>query len=385
MIPYLDGNRVTLLCSGAQYFPALEHSIEQARTEIYLETYLFADDQTGRRIAAALCRASQRGVQVHVLLDGFGAKGMVAPLRQRMLDAGVGLLVYRQKVSPLTLRRHRLRRMHRKIAVVDARIAFVGGINVIDDMNTPGQVPPRHDYAVQIEGPLLAPIHYEVARLWRWVALANLQPRGEQSGPPEVDSSPKGTQRAALLVRDNIRHRADIEDAYLEVIESAREEIIIANAYFFPGIRFRHALGRATGRGVRVVLLLQGRVEFMLLHYASRALYGTLLDAGVEIHEYHQSFLHAKVAVVDGRWATVGSSNIDPFSLTLAREANIVVDDAVFSGELRTSLRNAMQNRTLRVARTSWHRQALWRKAPIWLAYAIVRVLLGMVGYAEKH
>ena len=385
MIPYLDGNRVTLLCSGAQYFPALEHSIEQARTEIYLETYLFADDQTGRRIAAALCRASQRGVQVHVLLDGFGAKGMVAPLRQRMLDAGVGLLVYRQKVSPLTLRRHRLRRMHRKIAVVDARIAFVGGINVIDDMNTPGQVPPRHDYAVQIEGPLLAPIHYEVARLWRWVALANLQPRGEQSGPPEVDSSPKGTQRAALLVRDNIRHRADIEDAYLEAIESAREEIIIANAYFFPGIRFRHALGRATGRGVRVVLLLQGRVEFMLLHYASRALYGTLLDAGVEIHEYHQSFLHAKVAVVDGRWATVGSSNIDPFSLTLAREANIVVDDAVFSGELRTSLRNAMQNRTLRVARTSWHRQALWRKAPIWLAYAIVRVLLGMVGYAEKH
>ena len=385
MIPYLDGNRVTLLCSGAQYFPALEHSIEQARTEIYLETYLFADDQTGRRIAAALCRASQRGVQVHVLLDGFGAKGMVAPLRQRMLDAGVGLLVYRQKVSPLTLRRHRLRRMHRKIAVVDARIAFVGGINVIDDMNTPGQVPPRHDYAVQIEGPLLEPIHYEVARLWRWVALANLQPRGEQSGPPEVDSSPKGTQRAALLVRDNIRHRADIEDAYLEAIESAREEIIIANAYFFPGIRFRHALGRATGRGVRVVLLLQGRVEFMLLHYASRALYGTLLDAGVEIHEYHQSFMHAKVAVVDSRWATVGSSNIDPFSLTLAREANIVVDDAVFSGELRTSLRNAMQNRTLRVARTSWHRQALWRKAPIWLAYAIVRVLLGMAGYAETH
>ena len=120
MIPYLDGNRVTLLCSGAQYFPALEHWIEQARNEIYLETYLFADDQTGRRIAAALCRASQRGVQVHVLLDGFGAKGMVAPLRQRMLDAGVGLLVYRQKVSPLTLRRHRLRRMHRKIAVVDA-------------------------------------------------------------------------------------------------------------------------------------------------------------------------------------------------------------------------------------------------------------------------
>ena len=384
MIRYLDGNRVTLLQSGAQYFPALERSIEHARTEIYIETYIFADDQTGRSIAAALCRASKRGVRAHVMLDGFGAKDMAAPLRQTMLDAGVALLVYRQKVSPLTLRLHRLRRMHRKIAVVDGCIAFVGGINVIDDMNTPGQVPPRYDYAVQIEGPLLAPIHYEVTRLWRWVALANLQRRWRQPGHIEVDASPKGMQRAALLVRDNIRHRGDIEDAYLEAIETAREEIIIANAYFLPGLRFRHALGRAAGRGVRVVLLLQGRVEYLLLHYASRALYGPLLDAGVEIHEYHKSFLHSKVAVVDGCWATVGSSNIDPFSLTLAREANIVVVDAVFSGELRASLRKAMQNDTIQVARTSWHGQALWRKLPIWLAYAVVRVLLGMVGYAEK-
>lgn len=382
---YLDGNRVTLLRSGAQYFPALERSIEQAHTEIYLESYIFADDQTGRSIAAALCRAAQRGVRVHVLLDGFGAKDMAVPLRQSMLDAGVGLLIYRQNVSPLSLRRHRLRRMHRKIGVMDGCIAFVGGINVIDDMNTPGQVPPRHDYAVQIEGPLLAPIHFEAARLWRWVALANLQRRWRQTAHTEVDSSPKGTQRAALLVRDNIRHRADIEDAYLEAIESAREEIIIANAYFLPGMRFRRALGSAAGRGVRVVLLLQGRVEYMLLHYASRALYGTLLDEGVEIHEYHDGFLHAKVAVVDARWATVGSSNIDPFSLMLAREANIVVDDAVFSGELRTSLRKAMQSGTIQVAKTSWHRQSLWRKVPIWLAYAVVRVLLGMVGYAEKH
>ena len=239
----------------------MEGSIDQARTEIYLETYIFADDQTGRSIAAALCRASQRGVRVHVLLDGFGAKDMPAHLSQTMLDAGVGLLVYRRKISPLTLRRHRLRRMHRKIAVVDGCIAFVGGINVIDDMNTPGQVPPRYDYAVKIEGPLLAPIQYEVVRLWRWVALANLQRRWRQVGRTEVDSSPKGTQRAALLVRDNIRHRADIEDAYLEAIDSAREEIIIANAYFLPGIRFRRALRRAAGRGVRVVLLLQGRAR----------------------------------------------------------------------------------------------------------------------------
>ena len=384
MIVYSEGNLLTLLRSGVEYFPALARSIEQAKTEVYLETYIFADDQTGQKIADVLCRAAQRGVSVHVLLDGFGARDMAPTLLQRMLDAGVDVLVYRRKVSPLTLRRHRLRRMHRKITVVDGRIAFVGGINVIDDMNTPGQVPPRYDYAAQIEGPLLAPIHYEVARLWRWVALANLYPRPRER-QAKIDVSPKGKQRAALLVRDNIRHRADIEDAYLEAIDAACDEIIIANAYFLPGIRFRHALARAAGRGVRVVLLLQARVEYLLLHYASRALYGTLLDAGIEIHEYHQSFLHSKVAVIDGHWATIGSSNIDPFSLMLAREANLVVDDTTFAGELRSSLRTAMQSGTIQVAKSSWHQQSLWRKLPIWLAYSAVRVLLGMVGYAEKH
>ena len=385
MIRYFDGNRVTLLRSGTEYFPALTRSIEQARTEIFLETYIFADDPTGRSVATALCRASQRGVRVHVLLDGFGAKNMSAPLLQRMLDAHVVVLVYRRKISPLTLRRHRLRRMHRKIAVVDGCTAFVGGINVIDDNNTPGQIPPRYDFSVQIEGPLLAPIQYEVTRLWRWVAFANLQRRWSDAERAEVDASPKGTQRAALLVRDNIRHRTDIEEGYLEAIDAAREEIIIANAYFLPGIRFRHALGRAAGRGVRVVLLLQGRVEYMLLHYASRALYGSLLDAGIEIHEYHDGFMHAKVAVVDGHWATVGSSNIDPFSLTLAREANVVVDDAVFSGELRESLRKAMNDRAIQVVKTDWHQRPFWRKVPVWLAYTFVRILLGWVGYAEQR
>jgi cardiolipin synthase len=124
-----------------------------------------------------------------------------------------------------------------------------------------------------------------------------------------------GGMRAAFLVRDNIRHRRDIEDAYLQAIEQAQFEIILANAYFFPGLNFRHALVDAAGRGVRVVLLLQGKMDHRLLHYASHALYGSFLDAGIEIYEYHKSIMHAKVAVIDEHWATVGSSNLDPFSL----------------------------------------------------------------------
>ena len=140
------------------------------------------------------------------------------------------------------------------------------------------------------------------------------------------------------MIRDNLRYRRDIERAYLAAIRTAKREILIANAYFFPGVRFRRALIAAAQRGVRVTLLLQARVEYLLLHYASRALYGQLLAAGIEIQEYHRSFLHAKVAVVDDHWATVGSSNIDPYSLLMAREANVFVRDPHFADQLRVEL-----------------------------------------------
>lgn len=382
---FLTGNRLKLLRSGAEYFPALQAAIASARRYVHLESYIFADDEAGRMIARALMEAAASGVKTRVIVDGFGAKRYFGNLRDRLLGAGVELLMYRPDITPWDIRRSRLRRLHRKIAVIDGAVGFVGGINIIDDMNTPGHTPPRHDYAVRVEGPLLEQLSAEADHLWRIVAWSNFRQRWMSEVDGVGDYRPKGTQRAALLVRDNLHHRSDIEDAYLEAITSAREEIILASAYFFPGARFRHALMDAAARGVRVVLLLQGRVEFALLHYASRALYGALLDAGVQIVEYNKSFLHAKVAVVDGRWATVGSSNIDPFSLLLAREANIAVDDAAFAAELRDSLMEHMRLGARPVERERWHKQPLGTRVRIWIAYGISRFLIGWFGYGGKH
>ncbi|MBE0626379.1 MAG: cardiolipin synthase ClsB [Burkholderiales bacterium] len=382
-LEFLGGNQLQLLTNGRGYFPALQKAVDAAQNEIYLETYIFADDHTGRRIAAALVRAAARGVSVHVLVDGFGSKGMFEQTRKLLDAANIEVLIFGPKTSPLTLRRNRLRRLHRKLVVVDARVAFVGGINIIDDMHTPRHTPPRYDYAVRVEGPLVARVLEQTERLWRRVAWASLKRGMERHA--SVAAAETGTQHAVLVVRDNFRHRSDIEDAYLEAIREARKEVIIANAYFFPGTRFRHALREAAGRGVRVVLLLQGRIEYLLLHYASRALYGSLLDAGVEIYEYHRSFLHAKVAVIDRHWATVGSSNIDPFSLMLAREANIVVEDQQFSQELRRSLLDHMKTGAKVVAKRQWRRQPLWRRLLIWSAYGCTRLLMGVAGYGGKH
>jgi cardiolipin synthase A/B len=380
----LPGNRITLLRSGVEYFPALEAAIRAARREIYLESYIYEADDTGWRITDALADAARRGVAVHVLVDGFGSKSMPRDLVQALARAGVERLVYRPEIAPFRIRKYRLRRMHRKLAVIDGAVAFVGGINIIDDVDPPGDAAPRLDFAVRVEGPLLRPIQDAVLRLWTRVAWVRLHRRRRPKRRIEVDDTPKGAQDAAFVVRDNLRHRSDIEDAYLAAIDAAHDEILIGNAYFFPGTRFRRALLRAAARGVRVTLLLQGKIEYTLQHYASRALYGTLLEAGIEIYEYHKSYLHAKVAVIDRHWATVGSSNIDPFSLLLAREANVVVEDRGFAAELRLALRSALEDGALVIEGARWFRLPVWRRIPMWISYGIGRFIMGMVGFGGQ-
>lgn len=385
MIRFVPGNCIELLRSGVEYFPALVRACDEAQREIYLETYIYAEDQTGRLISAALSRAAQRGVAVHVLIDGFGSKDLNFEFAEELRASGVRVLIFRPDISPWTLRRERLRRLHRKIAVFDAKVAFVGGINIIDDMHTPRHIPPRFDYAVRIRGPLLAEIHASAARLWLIISWMQFKKRAP---PPQLlpqHAEHCGTQRAAFVVRDNLRHRKDIENAYLEAIADAKTEILIANAYFFPGQSFRHALVDAAARGVKVVLLLQGRIEYFLLHYASRALYRHFFEAGIEIHEYHRSFLHAKVAVIDGRWATVGSSNIDPMSLLLAREANVVIDDPSFARELRANLEEAMLTGSARLEPARWETQSLTVRVMTWLCFGFARFLIGWSSYGRSQ
>jgi cardiolipin synthase len=392
MTRFVDGHAVELLEGGGAYFPALAGAFDAALHEIHLQASIFADDPAGRLVAEALVRAAARGVAVHVLVDGFGGRTMPQPLRARLRAGGVDLLFFRPDVTVFDFQRSRLRRLHHKIAAVDGVLGFVGGINVIDDMHTPGHTPPRWDYAVQVRGPLTAEILRVARQSWDTVARTYLHRRWPSwrslpgaVPPPAIEpGAPRaGAIRAAFVIRDTLRHRCDIEDAYLQAIALADREILIANAYFLPGVEFRRALVDAARRGVRVTILLQARVEYVLMRHASRALYRQLLDAGVHIFEYHQSFMHAKVAVIDGEWATVGSSNIDPLSLLLAREANVFVRDAVFATGLMSSLQRAMDAGARPVVAAGF-RYGLAGRIAGWACYGIVRVLLGWAGYGAR-
>ncbi|MBX3616784.1 cardiolipin synthase ClsB [Nitrosomonas sp.] len=380
---FVEGNHITLLRNGEEYFPELEAAIEKARYEIHVETYIFAFDTIGGKIAAALKRAAQRGVSVYLLLDGFGSQDFPVEEINRMLHAGMKVLIFRPEFIFAMPRRYRLRRMHRKIAIIDAQIAYTGGINIIDDQDNPEKLSPRFDYAVAIQGPLLLQIHKAVKHLWMLVAWAHLKKRWSLSSASAITPTDKcyGDQKAAFVIRDNWRHRHDIEHAYLDAINQAETEIIIANAYFLPGRKFSNALKEAAKRGVNVELLLQGRIEYRLQYHATQALYENLLKAGIKIYEYNRSFLHAKVAVIDQHWATVGSSNIDPFSLLLAREANVLIDNLSFANELRTSLKTTItqESTPVRIADKNFFS---WRNYLInWLSFYFIRVMQGILGY----
>lgn len=382
---FLPGNQLTLLNSGNEYFPALLAAIEAATLEIYLESYIFASDEIGHEITAALCRAARRGVQVNVTVDGFGGRNFSTDFIPQLSEAGVRAMLYRPEIGRFRLRRHRLRRLHRKLVVIDARIAFVGGINIVDDNNAPSHMRPRYDYATRIEGPTVGQIHHAVRHMWEIVSWVNFKRRFRLAPLNALSCDIAGNQIAAFHIRDNLRHRNDILHAYIQAINEAKHEILIANAYFLPGIRFGRALQAAARRGVKISILLQGKTDHPMLRFATQALYSAALQNGIRIFEYEKSFMHAKVAVIDGHWATVGSSNIDPFSLLLAKEANIVVRDPIFASQLHTSVHAAISHGAREMGLAEMSRQPWHSHFMRWLSYGLVRALVGITGYGQKH
>lgn len=399
-----DGNRIELLQNGEQFFPALCAAFDAAQSSIHLETYIFNLDATGLRVLEHLSRACQRGVKVRVVLDGFGCYDTVDELVRRFEEMGAMCRVYRPE--PTGIRRyrvslHRLRRMHRKMALVDGQTAFVGGINIIDDLEdvpNDGLGPkPRFDFAVQLQGPIVLDVNNAQSVLWLRMALhdggrdlARTTKRvlawfaRRRSTLADGITPYQPGMRAVLLLRDNLRFRQTIENAYLRAIDAASHEILIANAYFFPGRRLRLALERAARRGVRVCLLLQGRSEYPLQFRASRSMYGKLLDDGIEVYEYMASYLHAKVAVIDGA-AMVGSANMDPFSLLLAREANVFVQDEGLAGQLTQALKTEALLNGRQVTLASLQKRGLPDRAIDSVAYLMLRIGVALTGKGSEY
>jgi cardiolipin synthase A/B len=367
------GEELKLLQGSSEFFPALVTALDAAQHEVRLETYIFDLTAGGTQVALALERAAQRGVATYVLVDGAGSASLPADWLARFSAAGVQWCVFSPLGSLGFLRPTGWRRLHRKLCCVDQCIAFCGGINILDDFYDPNHgalTQPRFDFSVRVTGPLVGAVHAAMLQLW------TRRERGLRLPRLTARMAVVPSAQAALVLRDNLRQRTGIEKAYRRAIAQAQHEIIIANAYFVPGRKLRLALIHAARRGVTVRLLLQGKYEYFMQYYAARPVYSALLKAGVEIHEYSASFLHAKVAVVDGTWATVGSSNLDPLSLLLAREANITAHDATLAGTLRARLVQAIAQDGLRMDPLAYAQRPLRQRCLEYVAWGLMRIAL---------
>ena len=374
---YLKENKIELLKNGKNYFASVIKSIQQAQQSIFVEAYIFSHDATGIKILTALKEAAKRNIDVYLLLDGFGSRDLTQKVIDEIKASKIHFLFYHPKISPYQMKRISLRRLHRKMFLIDHKIAYVGGINIIDDANVPNGKAPRIDYAAQLKGPVVHSISQSMTKLWKRVSWAHL----EKSYIPKyiqknTTSYPNGT-KLNFIERDNFRHRQDIEKSYLHAIQNAKHEILIANAYFIPGKKFERALINASRRGVAVTLLLKGEMDYFLSN-ATRAFYGKFLKEGITIFEYTRSFMHSKVAVIDESWSTVGSSNIDPFSLLLAREANIMVLDKSFASRLKKNIVEDIQFGGTQIHLKDWDKAHLIKRLKSRMAYLFIRLSLGI-------
>lgn len=379
-----SGNQIELLENGEAYFPKVFDAMRQAQREILLETFILFEDKVGHELRDILVDAARRGVKVVASLDGFGCGELSPAFLAELAEAGVIVQMFDPASKTLGIRTNWFRRLHRKIVVVDAQVGFIGGINFSADHLGDYGPEAKQDYAVQVVGPAVADLHhFALAQSGRKVRSRRGWRRRDRR--PSLWTSADGDGLVRLIYRDNVQHRDDIEEAYIHALSKAQRRAVIANAYFFPGYRLLREIRNAARRGVHVQLIMQGQPDVLLAKLAARMLYDYLLKDGVVIHEYCQRPLHGKVALVDDDWSTVGSSNLDPLSLSLNLEANVLIRDRAFNQQLYERLDVLSKHHCQTMPENRTPRLWLWRLTVGFLVFHVMRHFPALTGWLPAH
>jgi cardiolipin synthase len=377
-------NRVELLENGEAYFPRVFEAMRQAKTEILLETFIVFEDKVGDELQEVLIAAAQRGVRITASLDGFGCGELSTGYLGALSEAGVRIQIFDPAPKTLGIRTNWFRRLHRKIVVVDGTIAFIGGINFSADHLADFGPEAKQDYSVEVQGPAVADIHhFALLQSGRPAHAKYWWQRRRQRRSELAFTDHDGQVR--LVYRDNGEHPTDIEEVYRQVLRSAQRRVVIANAYFFPGYRLLREIRDAARRGVDVRLILQGQPDMMAAKLAARMTYDYLLKSGVQIYEYCDRPLHGKVALVDEDWSTVGSSNLDPLSLSLNLEANVLIRDRAFNRDLFERLEDLSNNHCKVMSADKSPRGRVWHMTVGFLVFHFLRHFPAWAGWLPAH
>jgi len=379
-----EGNDVKLLINGEEFYPRVFECIRSAKTEILLETFIVAEDEVGCQLQQELIAAAKRGVSIDITVDDYGTWDLSKEFTDALTSAGVRLHIFDPQPKLWGVRLNLFRRLHRKLIVIDRELAFVGGINFSYDHLIRSGEKAKQDYAVEVRGPIVADVH-QTCMLLLLRASSRKERRDYIKNARAEEPAAAGDMRVLMVERDNGYHNRDIERQYLLALRLAKKRVIIANAYFFPGYRLLRELRRAAQRGVEVTLILQGQPDMAWVTALSRLLYNYLLRSGVKVHEYCKRPLHGKVALMDDKWATVGSSNLDPLSLSLNLEANVIIEDANFNQHLATHLLELAAHDCNKLDIQSAVRGLWWRAPLIFVSFHFLRKFPTIMGWLPAH
>jgi cardiolipin synthase A/B len=363
------GCEVTVLRDGAETYPAMLDALADARRTICFETYILAADATGDRFKATLIERALAGVKVRLIYDAMGSFGLPDSWVDDMRRAGCEVIDF----NPIALWRRRFRlshRDHRKIVVVDDRVGFTGGLNIANDyaaIEDGGEG--WHDMHCRVTGTIVL----DLARMFRrtWIRCG-----GAPYPPPAQVNEVPARGRSFLRLLDNTRRRqrTTVRRAYLHVINAARRLILIQNAYFLPDRGLRRALGKAVSRGVDVRVLVPGQSDVKLVEWAALYVLRRLARRGVKIFLWRGAMMHAKTAVVDTVWSTIGSYNFDAQSRFNNLELTVEILDPAVAQTLALTFERNIANAEP-YDEQAWLRLPWWRKALAWVGYRLRRLL----------
>lgn len=373
---YINGNDVKLVKSGNEYFNTLEKIINEAQQSIHLQTYIFEEDTTGRQVATQLIKAAKRGVKVYLLVDAYGSSKLSYKFTRELSQHGIEI----RRFSPIHFWKLETgRRLHHKITVVDKKYALIGGINIADKYKGATKEKAWLDYAVLLQGNIVWDAYLLCYQLWNKKLY---KPRFKK--PSDLIPHPSAMY-VQLVQHDFFRRKINIYKSYVNAIKSAQKEIIMVSSYFIPGRRILNTILKAADRGVKIKLILGHQSDVPIAQKATCFLYRKLLEHGVDIYEYRPSIVHAKVMVVDSKWCTVGSFNLNFLSEYNSIELNVNIADDSFASNLKSELTKIIEEDCIHIEKNEYlSKQTIFAQIHYQINYSVIRFLFRVLFLLTK-
>ena len=343
---YTTRNKVKLIRGGNEYFTQLLLLINSAQHSIHLQIYIYDADETGLMIGEAMMNAAKRNVQVYFIADGYASRGMSKSFIAQLQNAGI----YFKYFEPFFKSKHFYfgRRLHRKVFVADGKHALVGGMNITNRYNDMPGTPAWLDFAIYVQGDAAVQLFQICTDMWK----SNKPPIIQLPNDTEdfLQKIPQ-TEYCSVRVRRNdwIKNKNEIWRSYFELFNHAEKSVIIMCSYFLPGMELLKRLSKAAKRGVQIKIILAGPSDVMIAKYAERYLYNRLLKNNIALYEYQPNVLHAKLAITDGHWVTLGSYNINNISALASIEVNLDVRNKVFAHKVQQQMEEIIEQDCTRI------------------------------------